>query len=97
MKNSQLSLHTNESGAVRKSDNGGLAHLRINNKVGRANIEKPERCPVKLYKKYISHVRFLWTHQMIYFNCDAYQSQREIFSFCKLRLLEAGKRWEMLL
>ena len=58
MKNSQLSLHTNEAGAVRKIDNGGLAHLRINNKVGRAckNIEKPERCPVKLYKNYISHV-----------------------------------------
>ena len=43
---------------VRKSDNGGMAHLRINNKVCRAceNIEKPESCPVKLYKKYISHV-----------------------------------------
>ena len=66
MKNSQLSLHTNESGAeylqyvedVSKSNNGGLAHLRIKNKLVRAyeNVEKPERCPVKLYKKYISHV-----------------------------------------
>ena len=43
---------------VSKSNNGGLAHLRIKNKVVRAyeNVEKPERCPVKLYKKYISHV-----------------------------------------
>ena len=66
MKNSQLSLHTDESGAehlqyvedVSKSNNGGLAHLRIKNKVVRAyeNVEKAERCPVKLYKKYISHV-----------------------------------------
>ena len=66
MKNSQLSLHTDESGTeylqyvgdVSKSNNGGLAHLRIKNKVVRAyeNVEKPERCPVKLYKKYISHV-----------------------------------------
>ena len=66
MKNSQLSLHTDESGAeylqyvedVSKSNNGGLAHLRIKNKVVRAyeNVEKPQRCPVKLYKKYISHV-----------------------------------------
>ena len=68
MKNSQLSLHSDESGAeylqyvedVSKSNNGGLAHLRIKNKVVRAyeNVEKPERCPqaVKLYEKYISHV-----------------------------------------
>ena len=37
---------------------GGLAHLRIKNNVGRAyeNVEKPVRCPVKLYKKYIGHV-----------------------------------------
>lgn len=68
MKNSQLSLHTDEPGAeylqyvedVSKSNyyNGGLAHLRIKNKVVRAyeNVEKPQRCPVKLYKKYISHV-----------------------------------------
>ena len=68
MKNSQLSLHTDESGAeylqyvedVSKSNNGGLAHLRIKNKVVGAyeNVEKSERCPVKLYKKYISHVPF---------------------------------------
>ena len=66
MKNSHLSLHTDESGAeylqyvedVSKSNNGGLAHLRIKNKVVRAyeNVEKQERCPLKLYKKYISHV-----------------------------------------
>lgn len=66
MKNSQLSLHTDESGVeylqyvedVSKSSNAGLTHLRIKNKVVRAyeNVEKPERCPVKLYKKYISHV-----------------------------------------
>ena len=66
MKNSQLSLHTDESGAeylqcvedVSKSNNGGLAHLRIKNKVVKAyeNVAKPERCPVKLYKKYISYV-----------------------------------------
>ena len=49
MKNSQLLLHTDESGAeylqyvedVSKSNNGGLAHLRIKNKVVRAyeNVE----------------------------------------------------------
>ena len=65
-KNSQLSLHTDESGAeylqyvehVSKSNNGGPPYLQIKNKVVRAyeNVEKPERCPVKLYKKYISHV-----------------------------------------
>ena len=48
-KNSQLSLHTDESGAeylqymeyVSKSNNGGLAHSRIKNKVVRAyeNVE----------------------------------------------------------
>ena len=43
---------------VSKSNNGGLAHLRIKNKVVRAyeNVEKPESYPVKLYKKYSSHV-----------------------------------------
>ena len=32
--------------------------MRIKNKIVRAyeNVEKPERCPVMLYKKYISHV-----------------------------------------
>ena len=64
IKNSQLSLYTDESGAeylqymedVGKSNNGGLA--RIKSKVVRAYemVEKPERCPVKLYKKYISLV-----------------------------------------
>ena len=41
-----------------KSNNGGLAHLRIKNKVVRAyeNVETPESYPVKLYKKYSSHV-----------------------------------------
>ena len=76
MKNSQLSLHTDESGAqylqyvgdVSKSNNGGLAHLRIKNKVVRAyeNVEKPERCPVKLYKKYISHVPLETTDNSFY-------------------------------
>ena len=63
MKNSQLSLHIDESGAeylqyVEDVSKRGLAHLRIKNKVVRAyeNVEKPQRCPVKLYKKYISHV-----------------------------------------
>ena len=64
MKNSQLSLYTDESGAeylqfmedVSKSNNGGLA--RIKNKVVRAyeRVEKPECCPVKLYNKCFSHV-----------------------------------------
>ena len=58
--------YTDESGAeylqhvedVSKRNNRGLAHLRIKNKIVRAyeNVEKPEGCPVKLYKKYISHV-----------------------------------------
>ena len=59
MKNSQLSLPTDESGAeylqyvedLSKSNNGSLAHLRIKNKVVRAyeNVEKQERCPCLLY------------------------------------------------
>ena len=63
---SAIITYTDESGAeylqhvedVSKSNNGGLTHLRIKNKLVRAyeNVEKPERCPVKLYKKYISHV-----------------------------------------
>ena len=98
MENSQLSLHIDESDAeylqyvedVSKSNNGGLAHLRIENKVVRAyeNVEKPERCPVKLYKKYISHVP-LDTSDNSFF-CDLYGNQREIFGITK-RLLE-GKR-----
>ena len=100
MKNSQLSLHTDESGAeylqyvedASKSNNGGLAHLRIKNEVvrGYENVDKPERCPVKLYKKNI-----IRRHQIIHFICDLYQNQREIFGITK-RLLK-GKRWEMLL
>ena len=102
MKNSQLSLHTDESGAeylqyvedVSKSNNGGLAHLRIKNKVVRAyeNVEKPERCPVKLYKKYISHVPSETSDNSFYLRPN--RNQREIFGITK-RLLE-GKRWEML-
>ena len=81
---------------VSKSNNGGLARLRVKNKVVRVyeNVEKTERCPVKLYKKYISHV-YLRKHQIIHFICDLYRNQREIFGIRK-RLLE-GKRWEMLL
>lgn len=81
MKNSQLSLHTDESGAeylqyvedVSKSNNGGLAHLRIKNKVVRAyeNVEKPERCPVKLYKKYISHVPSETSDNSFYYTSDS--------------------------
>ena len=63
---SAIITYTDECGAeylqyvedVSKSNNGGLAHLRIKNKVVRAyeNVEKPESYPVRLYKKYISHV-----------------------------------------
>ena len=87
MNNSQLSLHIDESGAeylqymedVSKSNNGGMAHLRIENKVVRAyeNVEKPELCPVKLYKKYISHVPMDKSDNSFF--CDLYQNQREIF------------------
>ena len=65
-KNSQLSLHIDDSGAeylqyvedVSNSNNGGLDNLRIKKKVARAyeNVEKQEYCPVKILKKYISHV-----------------------------------------
>ena len=43
---------------IDEMSDGGLAHLRIKNKLVRSyeNVEKPERCPVKLYKKYISLV-----------------------------------------
>ena len=45
---------------ISKSSTGGLAHLRIKNKVGTVceNVQKPDGCPVKLYRKYISHVPF---------------------------------------
>ena len=43
---------------ISKTNNGGLAHLRIKRKVVRAykNLQNPERCPVEFYKKYLSHV-----------------------------------------
>ena len=93
MKNSELSLHADKSDAgylqymedVSKSNDGGLAHLRIKNKVDRAyeNVENPGCCPVKLYKKYM----YVWKHQIIHFICNLYQNQREIFGITK-RLLE---------
>ena len=65
-RNSQLSLQVDELGKeylqyvedISKTNNGGLAHLRIKRKVVRAykNLANPERCPVELYKKYVSHV-----------------------------------------
>ena len=64
--NSQLSLQLDESGReflqymedISKTNNGGLSHLRIKRKVVRAykNLTNVERCPVELYKKYLSHV-----------------------------------------
>ena len=44
---------------ISKTNNGGLAHLRIKRKVVWAykNLKNPERCPVELYTKYLSHVR----------------------------------------
>ena len=43
---------------ISKTNNGGLCHLRIKRKVVRAykNLTNVERCPVELYKKYLSHV-----------------------------------------
>ena len=65
-RNSQLSLQVDELGKeylqyiedISKTNNGGLAHLRIKRKVVRAykNLANPERCPVELYKKYVSYV-----------------------------------------
>ena len=65
-RNSQLSLQVDELDKeylqyvedISKTNNGGLAHLRIRRKVVRAykNLANPERCPVELYKKYVSHV-----------------------------------------
>ena len=60
IRNSQLSLRCDELGEVlqyteniRKTNNGGLSHLRIKRKVVRAykNLTNVERCPVELYKK----------------------------------------------
>ena len=62
--NSQLPLQHDESGhefsqymeGVIKTNNGGLCHLQ--RKVVRAckNSTIVERCPVELYKKYLSHM-----------------------------------------
>ena len=64
--NSQLCLQHGESGHeflqymedVSKANNGGLCHLRVKRKVVRAykNSTNVERCPVELYKKYLSHM-----------------------------------------
>ncbi|KAK6173752.1 hypothetical protein SNE40_017154 [Patella caerulea] len=61
--NSQLSLHTSESGDqylqytefVSKTNQGGLKHQKHKKKVVRAyeNLDIPERCIVRLYEKYI--------------------------------------------
>ena len=66
LRNSQLSLQYDELGReflqytedISKTNNGGLSHLRIKRKVVRAykNLTNVERCPVELYKKYLSHV-----------------------------------------
>ena len=72
-----------------------MAHLRIKNKVVRAyeNVEKPERWPVKLYKKYISHVPSE-TYNSFYLRPLPGRNIWRIVGTTK-RLLE-GKRWEML-
>ena len=64
--NSQLSLQCDELGReflqytedISKTNNGRLSHLRIKRKVVRAykNLTNVERCPVELYKKYLSHM-----------------------------------------
>ncbi|XP_022810328.1 uncharacterized protein LOC111347344 [Stylophora pistillata] len=66
LRNSQLSLQCDELGReflqytedIRKTNNGGLSYLRIKRKVARAykNLTDVERCPVELYKQYLSHV-----------------------------------------
>ena len=66
MRNSQLSIQIDESVAeylqyvegISKTNSGGLSHLKIKRKKVRAykNTENPERCPVELYRKYLSHV-----------------------------------------
>ena len=66
-KNSQLSLQRENRVMnsysilmedISKTNNGGLSHLRIKRKVVQAckNLTNVERCPVELYKKYLSHV-----------------------------------------
>jgi len=67
MHNSQLSIQTDESDQeylqyviqdVSKTNDGGLGHLKVKRKIVRAyrNVEKSERCPLELYKKYLQHV-----------------------------------------
>ena len=66
LRNSQLSLQCGELGReflqctedISTTNNGGLSHLRIKRKVVRAykNLTNVERCPVELYKKYLSRV-----------------------------------------
>ena len=66
MKGCQLSLGMDEDGKpyleynedVSKTNSGGLAHARLKRKTVRAyeNIDQPERCPVQLFKEYMSHV-----------------------------------------
>ena len=43
---------------VSKTNSGGLAHAYLKRKTVRAygNNDEPERCPVHLYKEYITHV-----------------------------------------
>ena len=62
---SQLSIGTNEEGRylcyrqdISKTNQGGLQHRNHSPKIVRAfeNVESPERCIVKLYEKYISHL-----------------------------------------
>ena len=66
LRNSQLSLQCDKLGReflqstkdISKTNNGGLGHLRFKRKVVQAyrNLTNVERCPVELYKKYLSHV-----------------------------------------
>jgi hypothetical protein len=66
LRDSQLSLQVDELGKeylqyvedISKTNNGGLAHLRIKRKVVRAykSLADPECCPVELYKTYLSYV-----------------------------------------
>ena len=65
-KNSQLSLEHDESGCqflqymedISKTNNVSFYHWRVKRKVVGVykNLTNPERCPVELYKKYLSHV-----------------------------------------
>ena len=62
---SQLSVGSNEEGRflcyrqdVSKTNQGGLQHRNVSPKIVLAfeNLENPERCIVRLYEKYISHL-----------------------------------------